>query len=535
MGCARDVMPAKTVLDMIMLSLSTASAALPWNDVNLLIVTDVHSWIGGHTHSDHAPVLDANYGDVLSLYERLSETASKAGHDLFFVQNGDLNDGTGFSRVPPSALVPLLQQMPFDALTSGNHELYKDQNIAYLARPGGFIDSWKGAFLTANVLNATTRHPLGARSKLLVGRATGVRVLAMGFLYDMKDHADDVTVTLVEDVVKEAWFIHALNRTGAYDALLFLSHMDYKDPLVDIIHRAARAIIGESVPIQFVTGHSHIRAYRDLDLRAASFEAGHYLDTIGFASFALDGASTRTSFAHVDIDANVAAMAAAAGLAGPLSLPTRAGRALSERIVHVASSLGLDTLLGCSPASYHAHAALDSPVSLWALYLHNVTAYEALGGNASRIVLESTGSLRYDLFAGNVTTNDLWTMVPFADRFWRVALRVSGDVLAAVVRDLNAAARDERSDSRLQGRLLGGRGPRDHTDAVSSGLLPAYATTSTPMPGTIYELWTLDFDRTAVVGAFEARAKQRASPQLMLGGENTTSIWQRWIQKTWPC
>ena len=55
---------------------------------------------------------------MLSLYERLAASAAQAGRDLFFVQNGDLNDGTGLSRVPPATLVTLIQKMPFDALTT---------------------------------------------------------------------------------------------------------------------------------------------------------------------------------------------------------------------------------------------------------------------------------------------------------------------------------------------------------------------------------------------------------------------------------
>ena len=43
------------------LSTFTASAprqaSLPWSDVNLLIVTDVHSWVAGHPHTDHTPAL----------------------------------------------------------------------------------------------------------------------------------------------------------------------------------------------------------------------------------------------------------------------------------------------------------------------------------------------------------------------------------------------------------------------------------------------------------------------------------------------
>ena len=85
--------------------------------------------------------------------------------------------------------------------------------------------------------------------------------------------------------------------------------------------------------------------------------------------------------------------------------------------------------------------------------------------------------------------------------------------------------------------LEGGRGPREHVQAVASGALPAYATTMTaePDPRAVYELWTLDFDLAAVSRAFEVRANQSVTPKLMLGGANTTSLWQSWIQRSWPC
>jgi NADPH:quinone reductase-like Zn-dependent oxidoreductase/2',3'-cyclic-nucleotide 2'-phosphodiesterase (5'-nucleotidase family) len=505
-----------------------ANSTLPWNAVNLVIVTDVHSWVAAHKHPDHTPTLDASYGDVLSLVERLRASAAAAGRDCFFVQNGDLNDGTGFSQVPPAALVPLLQRLPFDALTTGNHELYKDENIGFLARPGGFIERSNGRFLTSNVLNATTREPLGARFRLLVGSTSGVRLLAFGFLYNMPDHDDSVVVTRVEDAVQQDWFTSALADTGSYDALLFLAHMDYKDPLVDVLHRAARSLVGDAVPMQFVTGHSHIRAYRDLDARAASFEAGRYLDTVGFASFGL-GPTGASSFAHVDIEANVAEMAAAAGLDDPAELATPAGQALTADIAKVAATLGLDRLLGCSPRTFRSDAALDAEDSLWALYMHNVSAQQALGSNASRILVESTGSLRYDLYSGNTTVNDVCTMAPFADRFWRVTSKIEGGALATV---LHALGKSADGLSRAAARE---RGPRDWLDAIESGSLPTYAVTSTPVEGRLYDLWALDFDLSHVVQVFEAQTGKVAQPELMLGGENTTSVWIRWIEQNWPC
>ena len=122
---------------------SSTSSSIPWNDINILVVTDVHSWIGSHerhttsttsrsvvdedydnyddnqvnTHSK----MDADYGDILSFYQRLQqelndlndqdedETTTEFINDnnnnkikkkknrrreLFFVMNGDFMDGT---------------------------------------------------------------------------------------------------------------------------------------------------------------------------------------------------------------------------------------------------------------------------------------------------------------------------------------------------------------------------------------------------------------------------------------------------------
>ncbi len=94
---------------------------LPWGDINLLVLTDDHSWVAGHGRKE--PFLDANYGDVLSFYQNLKAHCDATDKDLFFVMNGDWIDGTGLSLDGDSkALVPLIQKMPFDIVNTGNHE-----------------------------------------------------------------------------------------------------------------------------------------------------------------------------------------------------------------------------------------------------------------------------------------------------------------------------------------------------------------------------------------------------------------------------
>ncbi len=45
--------------------------------------------------------------------------------------------------------------MPYDAITIGNHELYHNETVGTM-RDSGFVESWQGRYLTANVLDAST-------------------------------------------------------------------------------------------------------------------------------------------------------------------------------------------------------------------------------------------------------------------------------------------------------------------------------------------------------------------------------------------
>lgn len=103
------------------LVVSQNSPALPVGDINVVVVTDTHSWVGGH--GDKEAPLDADYGDVLSFYRQLK--SQMPNQDVFFVNNGDWIDGTGLALDgDPTYLAPILERMPWDAVNVGNHELY---------------------------------------------------------------------------------------------------------------------------------------------------------------------------------------------------------------------------------------------------------------------------------------------------------------------------------------------------------------------------------------------------------------------------
>ena len=82
----------------------------------------------------------------------------------------------------------------------------------------------------------------------------------------------------------EYWFKEELTK-GDFDAILVLAHIDVQDLMVYEILNATCAIVGPDIPVQFITGHSHHHSNQVLDYQVSSFEAGHFLDILGFSSF----------------------------------------------------------------------------------------------------------------------------------------------------------------------------------------------------------------------------------------------------------
>jgi hypothetical protein len=155
--------------------------------------------------------------------------------------------------------------------------------IDYMTRPGGFVDWWGRRHLSSNIIMSDTKEPLSNLYLFLEGKHS--TVLVFGFIYNLLDPSPVVTVEQVEKVVKQEWFKNLLAQESAYDAILVMAHMGTDDPLVKVIRDEIREHAGDEIPIQFITGHTHHRRYARVDDLSASFEAGRYLDTVGFVSF----------------------------------------------------------------------------------------------------------------------------------------------------------------------------------------------------------------------------------------------------------
>mgnify|MGYP003386434620 CR=1 FL=1 len=180
------------LLSNLLLLLVQTSVSFTFRDVNIFVVTDTHSWMDAHPHPDNKPLLDGTYGNVTSFITKMKEEAKKDDKDIFFLDNGDVVDGTGLSNASPidgEYLFPLLMKVPFDAMAIGNHECY-DGDVINEMISSNYISSRKGTYLTSNVLYTATMEPLGDRYVVLEGANSGVRLLVLGMLYNVSVFID---------------------------------------------------------------------------------------------------------------------------------------------------------------------------------------------------------------------------------------------------------------------------------------------------------------------------------------------------------
>ena len=200
------------------LPLALRNPPIVWRDINILHLTDVHSFIAGNRHEG----VDVDYGDLTSFVRHLHDLADVRGVDLFVLNTGDLVDGTGMSDATPVAgefLAPILQRIPYDGLTIGNHELYEDSTVDNL-RDSGFLGAFGERVVTSNQRYAASGAPIGGSQATVLEGRNGARLLAFGFLFDFTGTSPGTHVERVADVVLEPWFAEAAAHADTVDGIV---------------------------------------------------------------------------------------------------------------------------------------------------------------------------------------------------------------------------------------------------------------------------------------------------------------------------
>ena len=171
---------------------------------------------------------------------------------------------------------------------------------------------------------------------------------------------------------------------------------------------------------------------------------------------------------------------------------------------------------------YFVNFPAASDESLYRLYLDEVAPSTLFVPpyNSSVVLITGTGLLRYDLFAGAVIVDDMWTLCPFAEPY-NVIEGVRGNDLQKAMVLLNS---DKYDPFKLQAPGFQRRGrppPRN---------LPNYLWSSEPEAGRLYDVLGTEWDITFISQAL-GEVEGAPPPTFNVYSDiNTTEVWLNWME-----
>ena len=411
-----------------------------------------------------------------------------------FLDTGDLHDGNGDSdaETPDGSLSnPIFENINYDVLTIGNHELYL-ADVAELTFDQ-FSKYYGEKYLTSNVQilnNATGQFQYIGQQYRYFTTQHGLRIMAFGVLYDFTGNTNITNVIKAKTLVTEPWFQQAITFNQTIDLFLVLGHNPARPTAsgstFGTIFNAIRAK-NPNTPIQFLGGHSHIRDFAVFDEGSTGIESGRYCETLGWVSMSGINSSTYTGLMNPRGVPNptqpaikVSTSTASAGMPSATVNATspfkdmvysrryidwnrlsfsyhavgsqsstfdyHSGLRVTQDITNLREELNLTALYGCAPQTYcQSCAPFGSSANIFPLV---ETALAATVVNASRsmiprIIIVNTGGIRFDLIEGAFTYDDSFIVSPFTDGFQylpNVPYSQANQVLAG----LNGGASDKK-------------------------------------------------------------------------------------------
>jgi len=308
----------------------------------------------------------------------------------------------------------------------------------------------------------------------------------------MKDSSKQVKVQTVQHTVNQTWFREALKMGNA---AIILAHMDFKDPLIDVILSRVRQLQGNEYPVVFLTGHTHIRGSSILDRYAISIEFGHYLDTIGFVGINFTSPPT---FNFSNIVPSRENLVNITNISSD-RFDTEEGIEIKRIISITRKAMSLDEVIGCNPRTLSP----NDPFT-WNLYLNTVVPVMLhVKDRDNYFSMVSPGAFRYNLFQGVVTRDDVISFSPFHEKFY-VASGVMGSILLGIIRNdtfLASSSHSMNISNIKPEKQYNFYFPGFYKDRIEAGLL--------------------QFSSTVELSAVETPL-------------NTTSVWEKYIQESWP-
>jgi len=444
MLAVRDVFRSAPLLLAVTLAMQPSAPAppeahlrsLPWNQLNFLHTTDTHGWHGGHLQEGS---YSADWGDYISFAKHLRDRADEDGVDLLIIDTGDRVEGNGlYDASEPRGLYTfdIFKQQDMDVITSGNHELYKanSSNDEYYKLAKHYNESYIASNLDVYDHKIGELVPLAPRFKKFTTKNQGIRVLAMGFLFDFTGGSNNTVVQPVEETVKTEWFQNAIKDRDV-DVFLIAGHVALRSMEFDLIYKTIRSQNWDA-KIQFFGGHFHIRDWKRWDSAAYGLASGRYMETIGFSSIGgiktadrevsdeeTEMRKSKSKFQRRYIDNNLYSLYHHSGK-NSSTFDTLVGANVTKQITKARSALGLDELHGCAPQDFWLdRAAIESNQSIFSWLDKQVLPdqlSQGLKSSMPKLVIQNTGALRFDVFEGAFTKDTTFLISPFTSGFRQI-------------------------------------------------------------------------------------------------------------------
>ena len=413
---------------------------LAWGQLNFLHTTDTHGWLEGHLKEQN---YGADWGDFVSFTRHMRHKSGNLGVDLLLIDTGDLHDGNGLSDAssPNGALSNLVfENVDYDLLTIGNHELYVT-DIAYETF-NQFSKVYGERYLTSNVqiLNNQTGEfeYIGSKFRYFT-TAHGLRIMSFGVLYDFKGNSNVSKVIKAADLVKETWFLDAVQYPEPIDLFLVIGHNPVRPTAggstFGTLYKTIRGLRPDT-PIQAFGGHTHIRDFAVFDDKSTGLESGRYCETVGWLSMsginsstfkgnmkprgvpnptqpavnvtATGGNPTKSNLLYQRryLDFNRLTFAYHAVGSQDNTFDLHSGERVTDLITTDRKALNLTALYGCAPATYcqscKPFGAEGNIFPLLATALAT-TVINQSRADIPRLIIINTGSVRFDLVEGPFT------------------------------------------------------------------------------------------------------------------------------------
>ncbi|THW48888.1 calcineurin-like phosphoesterase [Aureobasidium pullulans] len=437
---------------------------LAWGQLNVLHTTDTHGWLEGHIREQN---YGADWGDYVSFVKQMRQKARDLDVDLLVVDTGDLHDGAGLSDATGVASYggvngelsnPIFEQLDYDLLTIGNHELYVSE-IAYETF-NQFAKSYGERYLTSNV---QIRNPstgeleyIGKKYRYFTTKK-GLRIMAFGVLFDFTGNSNASVITKAADMVKESWFLNAVNHKNV-DAFLVIGHNPVSrkssSNTLQTVYEAIRAIKPET-PIQMFGGHTHIRDFAIYDDKSVGMESGRYCETLGFLSMSgIESSHYRGKVNPKGVpNPTMKAKKYHAEGSQTKAFDTTKGLAVTENITATRKELNLTSIYGCAPQTWCLSCApFMSEGSIYSLLATALSATIITEERASkpRLIITNSGHIRFDLAEGAFDYDSSFIVSPFTDAFNYlpdVPYHLASQVLAALESGDYPSKRDLSTES----------------------------------------------------------------------------------------